>query len=66
MLIVIASALDSVYRPLGSGRWGLDAEHWTLDAGRWTLDAGRYTLDAGIWTLDTVIDWFRIETELSL
>ena len=59
MLIVIASALDSVYRPLGSGRWGLDAEHWTLDA-------GRYTLDAGIWTLDTVIDWFRIETELSL
>ena len=59
MLIVIASALDSVYRPLGSGRWGLDAEHWTLDA-------GRYNLDAGIWTLDTVIDWFRIETELSL
>ena len=59
MLIVIESALDSVHRPLGSGRWGLDAEHWTLDA-------GRYTLDAGICTLDTVIDWFRIETELSL
>ena len=51
MLIVIESALDSVYRPLGSGRWGLDAEHWTLDAGRWTPDARLWTLGSGHWTL---------------
>ena len=38
----------------------LDAsvEHCTLDAELWTPDAG-------FWNLDTVVDWFRIESELS-
>ena len=36
-----------------------------MDAGLWTMGAYLRTPDAGLWILDTVVDWFRIESELA-